>query len=379
MSKKKLTPLIVIPAIVFVFVWYVSTRSGVEEPLESASAEAANEPRDLPAMESDLPNEEIAPDAGALLDDPAFQDPSHEPLVSIVGRDKVLTGPIPFLGAMVSADGKYLVATGDGYEGLWVANADGTGLKQISDGYSAGWRPVTTEAGELIFRTREFDEDGNLLFTMHLYDFETGELKTIYEGFNEDLYPAWLTRDQDYVLMLKDGDIMPYPLRETEDTVPLSERDEGIAYSDGGQVYFQHFGMKESMVISTDDQATGGESASPTGKHIAYLSGNANSGFIVDMETGNEVAIGEASNFSWSPDGRFLLYDVTRDDGHDILDSDIFIVDPTGKTRQRLTFDPDYAFFGPNWSPNGDYFTATDIFTGEVHRFDVEIPEEESP
>lgn len=335
-----------------------------ETPPIRTEEEAADRGHDEPELDVRVPAE---------FKNPAYQQPAEDPLVRIVAQTTLLPGSEGFMAPRVSADGKHLIITGESYEGLWVANIDGTGLKQISDGRMAGWRPVSTTHGELIFRTGEFDETANLTFRLHVYDFETGETRVIYEGVNEDVYPAQLTKDEDYVLIRSDGQIIPYQLRDVPGLPPLHERDEGFAYSDFGQVWYKHLSMDEPMPLSSDTQATGGEEASPTGSHVAYLSGNTASALIVDLETGAEVDIGGGSNLSWSPDGGLLLYDVTSDNGHEILDSQIFVVQADGANAQRVTFVPGSSFINPRWGPDGSYFVATNLTTGDVVRFDLEV------
>ena len=308
-----------------------------------------------------------------VLDDPAYQEPAEQPLVEILSQELFISGDAPFMAPRFSADGKYVIFTGESYRGIWVANRDGSGLTQVTDSNMAGWRPVTTREGELIYRTAEFHDNGDLTFSIHVYDFETGASKEIYSGTNEDIYPPWLSRDHDMLMVLRDGEIVPVPLREVPGALPLHERDEGIAYSDGGQVWYRHLSMNEPLSVSTDTQATGGEVASPCGNYVAYLSGNSESALIVDLRTGSEIDIGEGSNLAWSPDGSLLLYDVTSDDGRVILDSELFIIRPDGEDRQRVTFDGERAFMNPSWSPEGNSFVAEDAHTGEIFHFQVRV------
>lgn len=304
------------------------------------------------------------------LRDPLFQQPADDPLVKILSRKKLLSGS--FVAPRISADGKHLLVSGEGYRGLWVARRDGTGLKKISDGQMAGWRPVTTRNGDLIYRTVERDQHGNISFIMHRYNFETGDEEVMYtSGPNEDVYPPWLSRDEDVLFIRRDGEISALPLGFQEGAVPLKERDEGIAYADLGQVWYQHLSQDEPIALSTDTEATGGEVASPDGTRVAYLSGNTDSVLIVDLTTGAEIDIGEGSNLSWHPEGELLLYDVVNDDGHVFLDSQLFVVGADGKNPQRITFG-EGSVINPSWSPDGNAIVA-ETLDGDIVQFEVAV------
>ena len=308
-----------------------------------------------------------------LLGAPEYREPAGDPLVGIRSSERILAGP--YRGARFAADGKHLLVSGEGFRGLWVARLDGDGMRQVSDGLMAGWRPVTTRDGRLIYRTADIDETGNILFSIVLHDLESGSEEVLYRGLNEDVYPPWLSRDEDAVFIRKNGGIATFALVEEESLVAREERDEGIAYSDGGRVWYERLDGENSVALTPPGgEAFGGEVASPCGRYVAYLSGNTNSVIIADIRMGTEVDIGEGANLAWHPEGSLLLYDVSADDGHRLIASDLFAVEPDGGNRQRVTFDPDIAFHNPAWSPDGRAVLAEDALTGEIYRLEVETP-----
>jgi WD40 repeat protein len=62
---------------------------------------------------------------------------------------------------------------------------------------------------------------------------------------------------------------------------------------------------------------------------------------------------GELRRNCWSKDSDFLVYVVTEEDGHFVLNSDIFITDVEGKTKKHLTDTPDEKEGNYSWSPDG--------------------------
>jgi hypothetical protein len=351
----------------------------VRQPAPDVSPEPLAE---LAADVTDSPPEALAEDPAvldssvrgtALLLSPNYAGPAADPLVRIASRAKLFEGSL--VGPRFSADGRHLILSGENYRGLWVVRRDGAGYREVSDSMMAGWRPVTTSRGEVIFREAEVDGAGNLTFRIRLVDLETDREELLYQGVNEDIYPPWLSRDEDLVLILRDGQVIAHPLTEAATLVSMESRDEGFAYSDDGQVWFRRLDADApSRLTPAGGEAFGGEVASPCGRFVAYLSGNTDSVIITHLATGEKIDIGEGSNLAWHPTGDFLLYDVTMDDGHRLLASDLFAVRPDGRERQRITFAEGVAYHNPSWSPDGRYILTEDAINGGVYLLEVEQP-----
>jgi len=75
-----------------------------------------------------------------------------------------------------SPDGKKLAFTGDGFTGIYVRNADGTGpIKELSADYS-GYKPMwTSDSRAIVVRTRR----GIVGQSISLIDVETGEVREL--------------------------------------------------------------------------------------------------------------------------------------------------------------------------------------------------------
>jgi len=93
-------------------------------------------------------------------------------------------------------------------------------------------------------------------------------------------------------------------------------------------------------------------SLSPDGKLVVFtgLSTGIHVARIVD---GVEVFADEGTNPAWSPDGRFIAYERTRDDGHVLTAGDIFIVSVGDWRKADLTGTADRIELRPFFSPDG--------------------------
>ena len=122
---------------------------------------------------------------------------------------------------------------------------------------------------------------------------------------------------------------------------------------------------------------------SPDGSTVAFYRhqndvGNLGLGdwdlYVIDMEGTNEIEISNNDVVdimpTWSPDGSKLAFWVISEDLKDI--GDIYIVDPDGSNRQKVSREPEFVFEQqPDWYP---WASASDIDTLPDIIFSVEFP-----
>lgn len=107
---------------------------------------------------------------------------------------------------------------------------------------------------------------------------------------------------------------------------------------------------------------------SPDGDVVAApgLSGKL---YIADIAGGPPVDLGMGQNPAWSRDGRYLVYEVVNDNGHDITGSDLWMVSRDGKWKKRLTVTDGLERY-PSWSPDGS--TIIYEMNGKIYTAPIE-------
>jgi Tol biopolymer transport system component len=106
---------------------------------------------------------------------------------------------------------------------------------------------------------------------------------------------------------------------------------------------------------------------SPDG--FKFIGNNSRGDVIVFDTTGNEIAnlgrgeiLSEGRTGNWSPDSKKIVYNVTTDDGHYTLTSDLYLAHWDGSSKIQITDTPDELEFDPVWSPDG---TKIAYWTGD--------------
>lgn len=79
--------------------------------------------------------------------------------------------------------------------------------------------------------------------------------------------------------------------------------------------------------------------------------------YISNIDGTDAVNIGMGNNPNWSPDSRYIVYDISQDDGHVITASELFISDIRGAEKTQLTSSPNLIKSRPSFSPDGTKIT----------------------
>ena len=114
-------------------------------------------------------------------------------------------------------------------------------------------------------------------------------------------------------------------------------------------------GDVKKLIDSKDESGFVSPQVSPNEDTVAAptLSGHL---YLASLSDGNSIDLGTGQNPSWSYDGKYLVYEVATEDGHNITGSDIWIASKDGKWKKQLTCTPDIERY-PSLSPNGKLIT----------------------
>jgi Tol biopolymer transport system component len=103
--------------------------------------------------------------------------------------------------------------------------------------------------------------------------------------------------------------------------------------------------------IGTGDRFFGAV-ASPDGDRIAFQ-GLSTGIYVYTRSTGVLQHVGPGTAPSWSPDGSRLVFEVTEDDGHEIVASDLYLYEVQADRVARLTSTDATVERRPSFSPDG--------------------------
>jgi Tol biopolymer transport system component len=238
-------------------------------------------------------------------------------------------------GGSVSFSGRIAFSSGSqGAMDVYVANADGTGLRRLTtnggDDFDPSWSP---DGGRIAFRSERSGEP-----EIWVMNADGTEQRRLTPG----LSPAWSP----------DGALIAFS---------------GRAVNPDGTHGILSVIRPDGTGLRTLPHTEGGEypSWSPDGTRIAFNSNvtgdhlmsiiQADGSKVVDLSR-----VGEGWQVAWSPDGRAILFASHRDQA-DPGYTDVYVMRPDGSGVRRLTHQGAYT---PAWSPDDEHvvFSAPGLF-----------------
>jgi Tol biopolymer transport system component len=222
-----------------------------------------------------------------------------------------------FLAPQFSPDGRELLVTGPQLRGLHVATLAGR-IEQLTDEAEAGVHARWQRDGSVAYRAQR-------------------------AGMRRDLI---VTRDK---------------------RVTTAAATKPVAFAQDDRMYVVD--RKNQLVRIGSGDRFFGAVVSPDGDKVVFQ-GLTTGLYLYTRSTAALRYIGPGTAPAWSPDGTRIAYEVTEDDGHDIVASEIYIYDVSGDRAAPVTTTDRIVERRPSFAPDGATIAFDDntggIFVGRL-------------
>jgi Tol biopolymer transport system component len=211
-----------------------------------------------------------------------------------------------FIAPRWSPDGLELLFSKPGYNGLYVKGAEGGALRELTDtphvGYKSNW-----------------NADGSI---------------------------SAVANDANAQQLAADGTPLGPPS-------PMDDASYVGAFTQDDKVYYRGAAGEPARLVSDGDDRFYGGVVSPDGRYIVY-NGLYTGLYIAPINgSGAPVYLGDGHSPSWLPDGSGIVYNISIDDGHQLLASDLYLTSTDGTSISNLTQTSDQIELNPSVSPDG--------------------------
>jgi Tol biopolymer transport system component len=285
-----------------------------------------------------------------------------------------------------SPDGKWIAFSVPKGNGIGIIRPDGSERRVLTSeagsGYKFAWSP---DASRIVFRAAR-KEAGPRKYVIRVIEIATGEIESSSEVVSEAQPPVWQRgpAGMRWISYGKAGAIegawrngATSDIRAAAIGPPLL-----IAQARGLWLHVADAALRPQLsdesALNPVWSSDGGRLAFDAADQIAVATPPA---------AGRKLCVG--NHPAWSPDGQWIVFQITRDHSHAsddtrqhtpdmlphlhddktnhrIVDSDLWIIGADGTRRHQLTNTPDVLEVDPDWSPDGTAIVCRTEETGRL-------------
>lgn len=269
-----------------------------------------------------------------------------------------------FIQPLWSHDGRYIACTGEHYQGVWVVRLADRELYKLSDAPAAGFGMAWSgDSRSLLTRVAKYDALRRYN-AVQMLDVESQTSRQLCAYQTEPMgLPVW-SADNRHVHVAVHNTLQTFSTGKP--ATPLSKKAPSpVAYLQGDRLAFYAEGVG-SETPNWGDKRIINLTTSVDGAKIAFeIVGGPMC--VMNSDGSGYLELGEGHRPRWSPDGRYLVYMITQDDGDQLLASDLYVIKADGSDKQALTATPAQLEMNPCWSPDGGQIAYDDAADGALY------------
>ncbi len=297
---------------------------------------------------------------------------AEEPAVIVKNSPQQITdGSLYFLNPEWSPDGKMLAFTESKYAGIWVLNLESGNYTQVTDEIGAGFGyQWSVDSKRILTRVSKF-ENKRRLNAIKVFDLNSGKIQQLTE-FRPLMtgLPRWGKNDEQVFLYSNEGlEFFEVENNNIEKNALIKNIERKVFYATSEGLFIRNDNREVLPAFSQQETYLNLE-LSPDGQKIAFEIYGGHM-YVQDLAINVTHDLGIGYHPQWSPDSKKLTYMVTKDDGYQYLEADIFVINMDGSGKTNITRTDDLLETNPSWSPDGTKIAYNEVHTGIIYVLEV--------
>lgn len=263
-------------------------------------------------------------------------------------------------------DGTHLAVTAPDYHGIWVLNVETRAERQLTDAIGAGFQFEITPDGSAVLARVSRDEGPRRMHAAALIDVQAGEMRLLTDyrfqmpgipRFSADESEA-LVPSLQAIERVETG--RPAVLGKAQDSRVVLFLDTVMEVAPGEAPEILNPAEEErflNLVTSAD------------GRFSAFNSMGGDV-YVRNHQDGSVRLLGRGERPTFSPDGSWVVVQVSTDDGYTFTSSDLWALRTDGAQQIQLTSTPGLEMH-PAWSPDGRFIAFSRFDDGGLYLVSV--------
>lgn len=269
-----------------------------------------------------------------------------------------------------SQDNNKVFFTSSNYKGLFYLNLSDNSITKVTDDNGAGYEFVIDPNNNSVYYRSDKYLNGRKYSSIKACDLQTLNVKTIESDKRDVSTPKLL--DKGNVFYTVQNNLRSFNNKTLKHkTVSLLGVKAFVQIENTKIVLYS--GGKKKILAPLGNGNYIWPSLSPDNTKILFTFAGKGT-FITDLNGKIIVKLGYANYPRWSPDGKWIAYMVDKDDGMNVIYSDIFVSSADGKNKSQLTDSNDINEMYPEWSSSGNEIVLN-TYDGKILLINLTIEE----
>jgi Tol biopolymer transport system component len=286
---------------------------------------------------------------------------SAEVLISVPGQT--------VMAAEWSPDGKTIAFSTDKYNGIWLADADGSNVRILTTDQGVGFGFSWSPDGMFILGRSVVTENRRRLQQIKIYNVRNSSYEILVDktrGINS--LPVWSSTGKE-VVFVKGGQpetATSNQLKRIGRVVPRP-----VLYTHLDKIFLFDEATKSSREITSfEGRILFNFSSSPEGNKISFQVQGL--GLYVMNTDGSELKkLYKGEKAAWLPGEKWIIVSVSEDDGYNITGAELYAVDIKTAEYFPLTENVPQTALKPTVSPDGKYVLFDNPDDGKIYRLEL--------